>query len=141
MYALAALKQRRALLAAEIADLESHLRSRRDSLGHVDATLRLLDPSIRPDRIPNKRIVKRIRLFRQGELGCLILDAIRRADGQPISTADIVASVIAAGGHDMSVKSTVGPRVRGNLAYLQRRGKVERIGEGRETRWRLEVLT
>ncbi len=54
------------MLAAEIVHLKAQLRHRKEALGHVDATLRLLDPSIEINAIPNKRIVKRIRLFRQG---------------------------------------------------------------------------
>ena len=57
-------------------------------MGHVDATLRLLDPSIDIDQIPNKRPRKRIKLFRQGELGRLIVGVLREAD-TPISTQDI----------------------------------------------------
>ena len=54
-YALAALRDKRAVLAAEIVQLERQVRHRKESLGHVDATLRLLDPSIDTDAIPNKR--------------------------------------------------------------------------------------
>lgn len=137
LYALAALRDRRATLAAEIVDLERQLRARRDSLIHVDATLRLLDPSIETSAIKPKRIVKRIKLFRQGQLGRLILDAIRTAGGQPIATYDIVSSIIAAGGHGEEARRTVAPRVRGNLAYLRRRRMVEKIEDGRVALWRL----
>ena len=49
-------------------------------MGHVDATLRLLDPSIDIDQIPNKRLTRRIKLFRQGELGRLIVGVLRESD-------------------------------------------------------------
>ena len=49
---------------------------------HVDATLRLLDESVDIDAIPNKRPPRRIKLFRQGKLGRMILDALRNADGE-----------------------------------------------------------
>jgi hypothetical protein len=65
--------KKRAELASEIVHLERQLRHRKDSLGHVDATLRFLDPSIDPKVIPNKRHPRRVKLFRQGELGRLIL--------------------------------------------------------------------
>ena len=92
-------------------------------MGHVDATLRLLDPSIAIDAIPNKRTVKRIRLFRQGELGRLILGVLRDANG-PVSTPEIVTAIIAKGGHSESARRALGGRVRGNLAYLAKNGKV-----------------
>src|SRR5947209_7827849 len=115
-YALAALKRRRGLLATEIVQLEGQLRHRKAILGHVDATLKLLDPSVATEAIPRRR-PKRIKLFRQGELGRLILDALRRASA-PLATAEIVADVLAAGGHGDGAKTALAPRVRGNLAYL-----------------------
>jgi hypothetical protein len=87
MYALAALKSKRASLASDIVETERKLRHLRDSLVHVDATLRLLDPEIDPDEIPTKRPTRRVKLFRQGELGRLILEAFRVANGELISTA------------------------------------------------------
>jgi hypothetical protein len=133
-YALSALTKRRATLAAEIANLKAQLQHRKQMLLHVDATLKLLDPSIDPAAIRNKRLPKRVKLFRQGELGRLILGTIRKAD-RPVATAEIVTAILAAGGHGEGARVTVGPRVRGNLAYLERRGKVAKSGVGRMTRW------
>lgn len=135
-YALSALRKRRALLASEIVQLERQVRARKNSLSHVDATLRLLDPEYDADTVPNKRLPQRIRLFRQGELGRLVLGALRDADG-PISTHAIVAAILKAGGHGNGAKPTVTPRVRGNLAYLVRRQKVVKSGAGKSTRWSL----
>ena len=50
---------------------------------------------------------------------------------------DIVTAMLAAGGHGEEVRRTVAPRVRGNLAYLQRQGKVKKEGEQREAVWKL----
>ncbi len=105
-------------------------------LVHVDATLKLLDPSIEVDAIRNKRLPRRIKLFRQGELGRMILDALRRAAG-PLATAQIVAAVLTAGGHGEGARTTMAPRVRGNLAYLERRGKVNKTDSRKEARWSL----
>lgn len=134
-YALAALKEKRGILASEIVQLERQLRHRRELLVHVDATLCLLDPSLSTDEIPNKRLPNRIKLFRQGELGRMIRDALRRADGKPLSTADIVSHLIEAGGHGPDARTALAPRVRGNLAYLRRRGIVERADDGRAASW------
>jgi hypothetical protein len=135
-YALAALRNKRAELASEIVQLKRQLRHREELLGHVDATLRLLDPSVDLDAIPNKRIVRRVKLFRQGELGRLILGALRDA-GAPLSTLAITRHVLNAGGHSDKAKPTVMPRVRGNLAYLLRMGKVVKTGSGKGVRWAL----
>jgi hypothetical protein len=134
-YALAALKRRRGLLATEIAQLEGQLRHRKAMLGHVDATLKLLDPSVVTDAIPRRR-PKRIKLFRQGELGRLILGALREAD-RPLATAEIVAAVLAAGGHGDGARTALAPRVRGNLAYLEGRGRIRKIESGTEAQWTL----
>jgi len=136
-YALSALKRKRASLAAEIVQLESKLKARRDSLGHVDACLMLLDPSCAVEDIPNKRLPKRVKLFRQGELGRLILGALRQSDGKPLSTAQIVDAVLAAGGHGKDARPALRMRVRGNLGYLERRGKVTKLGARASARWTL----
>ena len=137
-YALSALAKRRAILAAEIVQIEGQLRHRRESLLHVDATLRLLDPSIQTDAIPNKRITKRVKLFRQGELGRLILDAIRKLGGSA-GTREIVTALLAAGGHGETARKAIGTRVRGNLAYQERREKVSKMGLGKGARWTLSA--
>ena len=133
-YALAALKERRGLLAAEIVGLERQVKARKESLAHVDATLKLLDPSIDVSAIAKRRVVKRIRLFRQGELGRLILGALRDAD-RPLGTHEIVDHVVAAGGHRQGARKAMTGRVRGNLQYLLRRGSVTKSGDGRSARW------
>ena len=70
-----------------------------------------------------------MKLFRQGELGRLILGALRQAE-RPLSTAEIASAILEAGGDGESARPTVAPRVRGNLCYLERRGKVSKSGTG-----------
>ena len=136
LYALSALRNRRAEIASQIVECERKMRHFRDSLVHVDACLKLLDPDADPDDITNKRITRRVKLFGQGQLGRLIMDAFRMSDGQPLTTREIVDHVLRQGGHDNSARLTVGPRVRGNLAYLERRGKVEKGRQGSIATWR-----
>lgn len=134
-YALAALKERRALLASEIISLERQLKHRKQLIVHVDQTLRLLDPSIDPKTIKNKRPTRRIKLFRHGELGRMILGALRNANGGPLSTHQIVDGIIADGEHGEGARTALTPRVRGNLQYLLRRGLVTKSEDGRAARW------
>lgn len=54
-YALAALRDKRATLAGEIADMKKRLKWAEDALGHVDACLRLMDPEADPTSLPTKR--------------------------------------------------------------------------------------
>ena len=125
-YALSALRNKRATIAAEIVQLERQLRHRKDSLVHVDATLKLLDPSIELDSIPTKRITRRVKLFRQGELGRLILGALRKTQGLALSTAEIVTDVLAAGGHGEAARPTLTPRVRGTWPTFNAAGRSPR---------------
>jgi hypothetical protein len=136
-YAISALKNKRAVLAAEIVQLERQLRHRRESMQHVDACLRMLDPKLAVESIPNKRLPKHINLFRQGELGRLILGALREADGKPLRTPEIVAAIMRKNGIDSSPRNAIRIRVRSNLGYLERRGKVAKLGERTSAQWRL----
>jgi len=138
-YGLSALKKKRASLAAEIVHLERQVRCRKESLNHVDACLRLLDPTLSVEDIPNKRIVKHVNLFRHGELGRLILDTMREADGKPLTPPQIVAAITAKCGLTSDAHNALRVRVRSNLGYLERRGKVEKFGERASARWTLRA--
>lgn len=136
-YAVAALKDRRATLAGEIVRFKQGIRDREEQLTHLDAVLRVLDPEYRASTIAPKRI-RRVKLFGNGELSRLILDALRRADGKPLSTPQIADAIIAAKGYGHDARHALSHRVRANLAYLQRqRGSVQKIGERLAARWRL----
>lgn len=91
-YAIAALKDRRATLAGEVVAMKEGIRYRTEQLAHLDACLRVLDPSYRSDTIPPKRR-RRVKLFGGGELNRLILDALRRG-GKPMTNVEIAKSII-----------------------------------------------
>jgi hypothetical protein len=116
--------------------ISSASRFRRAQLVHVDATIQLLDPSVDIDAILNKRTIKHVRLFRQGELGRLILDALRNAEGKPLSSPAIVLHIVAVKDIDKGARRTIVQRVR-NLGYLERCGKIARTGRGVTVRWNL----
>jgi hypothetical protein len=99
--------------------------------------LRLLDPTLPVEDIPNKRIVKHLNLFRQGELGRLILGVLREANGEPLRTPEIVAAIMQKNGIDADARNTIRNRVRSNLGYLERRGKVAKIGDRTSAQWRI----
>lgn len=135
-YAISALKEQRARLAGEIAHMKKKIAWASEQLKHLDATIRIFEPTGDPNSIPNMRPRKRVKLFRQGELGRLIFDALRRA-GEPITTAQVVTAITWATGNDESARPAIAPRVRGNLAYQHGRKTVVKVGGGRDTRWRL----
>lgn len=138
-YALTALKNQRGRLAGEIDRYKRKLAWAETQIRNVDATLHLLEPLADPAPVPPERPQKRIKLFRQGELYRLVMDALRRAGG-PIALREIVTAVIRAGGLSEEARPTLGPRVRGSLAYLQRTGKVTKSGKGRDALWASDRL-
>jgi hypothetical protein len=136
-YAIAALKDRRATLAGEIQRYKQGIRDREEQLTHLDATLRVLDPEYRADTIAPKRL-RRVKLFGGGELNRLIIDALRRADGKPLSTPAIADAIIVAKGYGEEAKHALIRRVRANLSYLLRhRSAVEKTGNRMTAKWRL----
>ena len=138
-YAIHALKDRRATMAGEIVQFKQGIRDREDQLSHLDATLRILDPSYRADTIAPKRL-RRVKLFGGGELNRLIIDALRKADGKPLSTPEIADDIITVKGYGHDAKHALIRRVRANLSYLLRhRGSIEKIGNRMTARWRLKV--
>jgi hypothetical protein len=60
-YAISALSDKRAEIAGKILDLERQLRVHRSELVHLDAALRLLDPSIKLSAIRAKAGQPRLR--------------------------------------------------------------------------------
>jgi hypothetical protein len=136
-YAIAALKDRRATLAGEIVRLNQDIMAREEQLSHLDATLHILDPEYRASTVHPKRI-RRVKLFGGGELSRLVIDALRRADGKPLSISEIADAIIAAKGRGQEIKRALILRVRANLGYLRKmRGAVEKIGDHATARWRL----
>lgn len=133
-YAMAALKKKRASISSEIIQLERQLRFRRDSLTHLDATIRLLDPDADPTTIPNAP--RRVHLFKQGELGRAIVDTMRRAE-KPLPVQEIVSGVMEICGQEEPARRTMLQRVRANLRYLRKVGKVEMVGARYGARWQL----
>lgn len=135
-YALAALKNKRAVLASEIVQLERQLKHRREMLVHVDATLKIFDPDVDVAAIPNKRPPQRVMLFRVGELTRAVFDALR-SRGEPMATVEIVQAIMEAQGYGPEARTALLGKVRSTLAYQQRQGKVAKTGEQKTARWQL----
>jgi hypothetical protein len=136
-YAVAALRERRAGLDGEIKECERKLRYLRAAIGHVDATLSLFDPNGNPKEIAAKRPYKRVKLFASGKLGRLVLDALRRG-GRPMTTREIVASIVEKVGYGPDAAKGMSHRVRANLLYQTKIvGRVVKEGERETARWSL----
>ncbi len=138
-YAMHALRERRAELAGEITSLESRLRHLRESLTHVDGTLRVMAPGFDPTSIAAKKPYKRVKLFGAGKLNMFILDALRRG-GRPMTTAEVVDAIVAEMKFGADAAKGMKNRVRANLHYLSAtRGLVAKDGEREGATWELSL--
>ena len=136
-YAIPALKEKRASIAGRVISLKKQIARHQKELANLDATIGLFDPSYKIGSIKPKRASKRSKLFKMGELGRLIIDALRREDGTPLDTGQVVAAVSVAIGQGKASEVVLRATVRSNLDYLARRGKVVKSGERVAKRWEL----
>jgi hypothetical protein len=138
-YALAALKERRARLAGEIMSLRKIIQSKLGQMVHLDATMVLFDPDAHPSSIRPKRVkaYQRVPLFSHGELGRVILDVLREAKGEPLAAAEIASRAIVRLNQPATAKMAMTSRVRSNLTYLKKQGKVAKVGDKLAARWTL----
>lgn len=136
-FAIPALKEKRAQIAGRVISLKKQIARHNKELASLDATIGLFDPSYRVGSIKPRNARKRSKLFKLGELGRLIMDALRRAEGRPLATKEIVAAVTAAIGEAKATAPVLAHSVRSNLAYLARRKAVVKIGDRMGTNWQL----
>jgi hypothetical protein len=93
LHVVSALRNKRAELAGMVGQLEQQLARQRTNLAHLDATMRLFDPEIRPQEIRAKQQRARSAWFRQGECLRRIHDELRNA-AQALTTRDLAERII-----------------------------------------------
>jgi hypothetical protein len=76
-----------------VSQLEQQLSRQQADLTHLDATLRLFDPTIRLTEIRPRRRYVRNAWFRHGECLRLIYDALREA-AQPVTTRELAERIM-----------------------------------------------
>jgi hypothetical protein len=128
-YVIAGLVKRRAELAGEADALKARLAQIGTDLGHLDATICLFDPdhdlaAIRPKRVRNGDAAHR------GEMSRAVLGVLRQAS-EPMTTAAVVAAVMAGRGMDAQDRKAVG-LMMGRVGMALRRQ--EKNGAVRGTR-------
>jgi hypothetical protein len=92
-HVIGALRNKRAELAGTLRQLEQQLAGHRANLAHLDATMLLFDPNVRPNDIRPRRIGARNVWFRQGECLRLIYDELREAT-QAVTTRELAERII-----------------------------------------------
>ena len=136
-HVIGALRNKRAELAGMLRQLEQQLAQQRANLAHVDATMRLFDPDIRPKDIRPKQPRARNAWFRPGECLRLIYDELREAT-QPVTTRELAERImrvkaISAAGDDRR------ERIQKTLLATLNRAKqtIARVEIAGVVRWRL----
>jgi hypothetical protein len=137
--AVSALIDKRADLAGDIRSLEQQLYQARANLVHLDATIRLLEPTFKPDVIAPKSKRQRAGWFSEGDLPRTILDIPRTAP-EPLTSREVALAVMERRGFspdDETTLATVESRVNG--ALRRRRGVVEKVALGpRAVGWKVK---
>ena len=95
LHVVSALRNKRAELAGTVRQLRQQLEQQRTNLAHLDATMQLFDPNIRPQEIRPHQRRARSAWFRQGECLRLIYDELRDAPGA-VTTRELVERIIRA---------------------------------------------
>jgi hypothetical protein len=138
-HVISALRAKRAEVSGYIHDLEKKVKTWRARLAHIDATIKIFSPKIDPEAIPSRRTYRRSNYFKKGEFARLCLDALRKADGQPITTAAIVAGIIRAKGlpDDPALAVVLTERVLSYLRAKRKAAAVIKTGTSRDVKWTL----
>lgn len=93
LHVISALRNKRAELAGMLRQLEQQLARQRAGLAHLDATMRLFDPDIRPNEIRPKQPRVHNAWFARGECLRLIYDQLREAT-QPVTTRELAERIM-----------------------------------------------
>lgn len=126
---------KRAELAGQIEAAERRLRATHESLVHLDATLRLFDPSFRPERVKARRPPSVLPVI--PGLYRYVLDALRMAP-EPLSSREMARAVM----ERLAVPSSSLEAVDKAVSVYVRRQEgrlLERMGDGRPARWRVRA--
>jgi hypothetical protein len=136
---VAALRTKRAEISAHIHDLEKKITTWRARLAHIDASIKIFSPETDPEAIPPKRTYRRSGYFRKGEFARLCLDALRKTAGGPVTTAQIVISVLENKGlpHEPALLASLNEKALAYLRQQRKNGGVIKIGTSRDACWKL----
>jgi hypothetical protein len=136
-HVIRALRDKRSELAGLVKGLEQKLGEHRTALVHLDATLRLFDPGMRPEEIRPRQPRTRSVWFRPGECLRVIYDVLRDAP-QPLTTREIaerVMNVKRLANSDERSRALIQKVVLGSLSRA--RDTIERVEAGGVVRWRV----
>jgi hypothetical protein len=136
-HVIAALLNKRNEIAGEIVHLEKQIAALGDDLVHLEATIRVFQPDIELPAIMPLRIQHRHRHFEGGFLTRMVLDYIREHPGEAVT----VDALLPAAKGDRQLNKREQQRLRitlyQTLRRVEKRGTIERVGNGQSVRWKL----
>jgi hypothetical protein len=128
-HVIGALRNKRAELAGALHQLEQQLARDRTNLAHLDATMRLFDPNIRPKDIRPRQPRTHNAWFRHGECLRLIYDELHEA-AQPVTTRELAERI-------MRVKAM--PAADGHRRELVQKTLLASLNRAKQTIARIET--
>ncbi len=137
LHVISALRDKRSELAGIVSQLQQQLTEHRASLAHLDATMLLFDPDVRPEEIRPRQQRSRSSWFRPGECLRLIYDVLRDTP-QPVATRELAERIMrvkAIPGADDRRRELIQKTICGSLARAK--GTIERIETAGVVKWRL----
>ncbi len=137
LHVISALRDKRSELAGIVSQLQQQLTEHRASLAHLDATMLLFDPDVRPEEIRPRQQRWRSSWFRPGECLRLIYDVLRDTP-QPVTTRELAERIMrvkAIPGADDRRRELIQKTICGSLARAK--GTIERIETAGVVKWRL----
>jgi hypothetical protein len=142
LHVIAALVERRREIMRELAYLQQEARSCEESISHIDATIRLLDPQFDLSQLAPKKSVIEDNVFRPGEAPLLALDVLRERR-RPLSTTELTKAILELRGSPrLSPRQfeMLNRKLNSALNSQFRRGvlrKVGRVGAGGSVVWEI----
>src|ERR1700687_3653052 len=133
-HVVSALCTKRAEIAGHVHDLEKKVATWRARLASIDEAIRIFSPETDPEAIQAKRLYRRARYFGRGEFARLCLEILRKAKG-PLTTAEIVASVVKAKGLPDGLDASLTEKALAYLRSKRKAGAVIKSGTTQGTRW------
>jgi hypothetical protein len=88
-FIISGLRDKRSELAGQIVELEKQAMRLRADLAHVEATLRIFDPSAELERVVPRKLDNRAKWFKNGELSRHCREFLRLAGDRVVSADDI----------------------------------------------------
>ena len=137
-HVVSALRNKRAEIAGQIANLENRAHALRARLVHLDDTIRLFASDLDPADIPPRRVRQRSRYFTSGEFSRLLLNTLRKRSGTPAKASEMAADILTAKQYPASDPALLGAtakRAQTLLRTLARRGVVAKLGDKRTALW------